>query len=83
MCHHTAFLTYPGSLFCPVYDSLEGPFAAPPTSTADKIAFEDDSQTYPFCPYLEEDEDLMVVSEYSTAWTRCMHAPVEKLEEYM
>ncbi|CAN0375993.1 unnamed protein product, partial [Pylaiella littoralis] len=59
-----------GSLFCPVYDSREGPFAAPLTLVADKLTFEGELQTYPFCPYLEEDEDLMVVSEYSTAWAR-------------
>lgn len=67
-----------GSLFCPVYDSREGPFAAPLTLVADKLTFEGELQTYPFCPYLEEDEDLMVVSEYSTAWARCQHVSVKE-----
>lgn len=59
-----------GSLFCPVYDSLEGPFAVSPKTVAEKLAFEEDSQTYPFCPWLNDDEDVMVVSEYSAAWKR-------------
>ncbi|CAN0212441.1 unnamed protein product [Ectocarpus sp. 12 AP-2014] len=59
-----------GSLFCPVHNSLEGPFAATLTSIADLLTFEEESQTYPFCPSLDENEDLMVVSEYSTSWER-------------
>ncbi|CAM9598837.1 unnamed protein product [Scytosiphon promiscuus] len=59
-----------GSLVCPVYGSLEGPYAASPTTVTEQLAFEEDSQTYPFCPSLEEDEDLLVVSEYSTPWRR-------------
>lgn len=59
-----------GSLLCPVYNSLEGPFAATLTTIAEKVAFEEQLRTYPFCPRLEEDEDLMVVSEYSPAWKR-------------
>lgn len=62
-----------GSLVCPVYDSLEGPYAALPTTVAEQLAFEEDSQTYPFCPSLEEGEDLLVVSEYSTPWQRYSH----------
>ncbi|CBN75306.1 conserved unknown protein [Ectocarpus siliculosus] len=59
-----------GSLFCPVHNSVEGPFAATLTSVADLLTFEEESQTYPFCPSLDENEDLMVVSEYSTSWER-------------
>eukprot|EP00752_Nemacystus_decipiens_P006299 g5679.t1 len=59
-----------GSLFCPVYNSLEGPFAASPTTVAEQLAFEEDSQVYPFCPWLEDNEDLMVLSEYSAPWKR-------------
>lgn len=55
---------------CPVYDSLEGPFAPSLTTVAEKIAFEENLQTYPFCPALEENEDLMVMSEYSFSWKR-------------
>lgn len=58
---------------CPVYNSLEGAYAATPATVAEKLAFEEDSQTYPFCPSLEEDEDLLVVSEYSTPWARCLY----------
>eukprot|EP00904_Undaria_pinnatifida_P012814 jgi/Undpi1/8663/HiC_scaffold_25.g11128.m1 len=59
-----------GSLFCPVYNSREGPYAAALTTVAEKVAFEEELGTYPFCPTLEEDEDLMVVSEYSSTWKR-------------
>ena len=54
----------------PVYSSLEGPYAAALKTMADKVAFEEELRTYPFCPTLEDDEDLMVVSEYSSAWKR-------------
>ncbi|CAN0400637.1 unnamed protein product [Laminaria digitata] len=59
-----------GSLLCPVYNSLEGPYAVALTTIAEKVAFEEELLTYPFCPTLEEDEDLMVVSAYSSAWKR-------------
>lgn len=57
-------------MVCPVYSSLEGPYAAALKTMADKVAFEEELRTYPFCPTLEDDEDLMVVSEYSSAWKR-------------
>lgn len=59
-----------GSLECPVYGSLEGPFAPSLKTIADKIAFQEQLKTYPFCPALEENEDLMVISEYDSAWKR-------------
>lgn len=55
---------------CPVYDSVEGPLAASLSTIAQLMAFEEDSQTYPFCPALPENEDLMVVSQYSSTWKR-------------
>lgn len=66
-----AFKLNTGSLFCPVYNSLEGPFAASPKTVAEQLAFEEDSKTYPFCPSLDDNDDLLVVSEYSAAWKRC------------
>lgn len=60
----------PGSLVCPVYDSLEGPYAASLTTIAQKTAYEEDLKSYPFCPVLEENEDLMMISEYSSVWDR-------------
>lgn len=57
-------------MFCPVYNSLEGPFASSPRTVAEELAFEADSMIYPFCPALDDGEDLMVVSAYSTAWKR-------------
>ncbi|CAM9416203.1 unnamed protein product [Hapterophycus canaliculatus] len=59
-----------GSLVCPVYNSLEGPYAVSPRTIAEQLAFEEDSQNYPFCPSLGENEDLLIVSNYSTVWKR-------------
>lgn len=53
-----------------MYDSLEGPYAASPATIAQKTAYEEDLKNYPFCPALEENEDLMMVSEYSSVWDR-------------
>lgn len=53
-----------------MYGSLEGPFAPSLKTVADKIAFEEELKTYPFCPALEENKDLMVMSLYDSGWKR-------------
>lgn len=53
-----------------MYDSLDGPFAAALDTISEKMAYEEDLKNYPFCPALEENEDQMMMSEYSSLWGR-------------
>ncbi|CAN0104914.1 unnamed protein product, partial [Discosporangium mesarthrocarpum] len=57
-----------GAYICPVYDSNEGPFATLPVTVAEKLDYESSLDSYPYCPYLGENEDLMVTSDFSSAW---------------
>lgn len=53
-----------------MYDSLDGPFATSRTTIAEKLVYEEDLDNYPFCPALDENEDLVMMSEYSNVWDR-------------
>ncbi|CAM9791198.1 unnamed protein product [Choristocarpus tenellus] len=59
-----------GSYMCPVYNSQEGPLAILPVTVSEKLEYEESLDSYPFCPYLEDNEDLVIISEYSKAWNR-------------
>jgi hypothetical protein len=63
--------TMQGAFMCPVFSKQgAGPFAAAPTTVAQRLAFEKAVKQYPYCPYTEPDEDVCMESVWSAEWGR-------------